>query len=447
MAAEPTLGAPVLVPPATGSERVTIRERLVPVACWRMDDVRFGFASSFINPEAKEEFGLLQAVRKDNASALLSLFGQADPTGDDETNKVLSGRRAIAVFAALVRRADLWEQLFARPVGRDKWGYPELRIMADALGRAPDSPLPKSAAERTPLFIAYMGLLCTDIDGIGFQLDAARDFLGKGADAGTNRGAVQGCSEFNPVLIFSKAEESAHAASKDTTLRDADNAPNRRVVGLLFPAAIEIDLARWPCPAATAGAGPCRKRFFSDAARRRQPTVERRTSSGAGDTFACRFFDRIASQSPCGGSGKVFTTRIVIQSVPGAAGGGVAGIPFTLRVVGRSARTGRTAADGSIVVTFEEGSTTLLEIFDTTYHLAPGAAIGAANTLDGMQSRLFLLGYMPGPSTGAVTPAMDRAILQYQVDQGLDPDGDQTLTATGVPTADLAKRLTTDLGL
>jgi hypothetical protein len=45
-----------------------------------------------------------------------------------------------------------------------------------------------------------------------------------------------------------------------------------------------------------------------------------------------------------------------------------------------------------------------------------------------------------------VTAAFDRAILQYQADQGLDPDGDQVITATNNPSAELSKRLAADLG-
>lgn len=447
MAAEQKLGAPVLVPRSTGSERTTIRERLVPLACWRMDDVRFGFGSSFINPDAADEFARLQAVRKDNAGALLSLFGQADPTGDDETNKVLSGRRALSVFGALVRRVDIWEQLFSKPVGRDRWGDAELVTMAAAVKRPAGTPLPKSAGERSPLFAAYMNLLCTDLSGSSFTLDPAVDFLGKGDDASTHRGAVQGCSEFNPVLVFSRAETVANARATDTTVRDQENAPNRRVVGLLFPASIQIDLKKWPCPAATAGTGACRKRFFSDAVRRRAPADTRRTAAESGDTFACRFFDRLASPTPCGGSGKVIVSRLVLQSFPGATGDGVFNVPFTLRTVGRAERSGRTGPDGSILIVFEEGTTTLLEVFGTIYHLVPGDPLPAANTLDGAQARLALLGYMPGPATGAVTPGFDRAILQFQADQGLDPDGDQVITATNLPSADLARRLAADLGI
>jgi hypothetical protein len=446
MAAEQRLGAPVIVPRTTGSERTTIRERLVPLACWRMDDIRFGFASSFINPDAADEFARLQEVRKDNDGALLALFGQADPTGDDETNKVLSGRRALSVYGALVRRVDIWERLFSKPVGRDRWGDAELVTMAAAVGRPAGAPLPRNAAERSPLFNTYMNLLCTDLAKSSFTLDPAADFLAKDADPSAHRGAVQGCSEFNPVLIFSRAETLANAQSKDTTNRDQENAPNRRVVGLLFPASTAIDLKKWPCPAATAGTGPCRKRFFSDAARRRAPADARRTAAGSGDTFACRFFDRLASPTPCGGSGKVIVTKLMLQSFPGVAGAGIANVPFTVRAVGRSERSGRSGPDGSILVVFEEGTTTLLEISGTTYHLQPGGPLPAPATLEGAQGRLALLGYMPGPATGAVTPGFDRAILQYQVDQGLDPDGDQVITATNLPSADLANRLAKDLG-
>jgi len=446
MAADPPAASPVLVAPALANERNTIREGLVPVACWRMDDVRFAFASSAITPDARDEFARLQEVRGDHPDALLALFGHADPTGDDETNKTLSGRRATAVYAALVRRTDEWEKLFAHPVGKDQWGDDALLTMQSALGQPAETPLPKSAGERATLFGLYMDFLCTGLDGKPFKLDEAKDFLGKGADAATHRGAVQGCGEFNPALVFSAAETAAFAAESDKTERDAQNAPNRRVVGLLFRGSTEVDLKRWPCPAVTAGTAGCRKRLWSDAARRRKPSAERRTSSGSGDTFACRFFDRLVTDSPCGGSGAVFTTRLLLQSTPGTAGLPIADVPFTLRVVGQPERTGRTGKDGSILISFEEQRTTLLEIFGTTFHLSPAQPLPKADTVEGVQARLFLLGYNPGPGTGDVTPALDRAILQYQADQGLNPDGDQVLSITGKPSADLVKRLTADAG-
>ena len=50
---------PVLVAPATGDEKNQYKEPLVPIACWRMDDIRFEFDSSFVGPDAAEEFKLL----------------------------------------------------------------------------------------------------------------------------------------------------------------------------------------------------------------------------------------------------------------------------------------------------------------------------------------------------------------------------------------------------
>src|SRR3954465_8151777 len=95
--------------PATGTETNTIRLPLLTVACWRMDDARFAFNSSFIMPTAQKEFALLRQVVEGNPGSPLSIFGHADPTGDDAYNKRLSGRRARAVFGALTRDTGIWE--------------------------------------------------------------------------------------------------------------------------------------------------------------------------------------------------------------------------------------------------------------------------------------------------------------------------------------------------
>jgi tetratricopeptide (TPR) repeat protein len=42
----------------------------------------------------------------------LSIFGHADPVGDDDYNKKLSGRRAAAIYALIARRPDIWEDIF-----------------------------------------------------------------------------------------------------------------------------------------------------------------------------------------------------------------------------------------------------------------------------------------------------------------------------------------------
>src|SRR5690242_3540588 len=95
-----------MVGPATASEFNTIKAGLVPIACWRVEDMRFEFDSSFVMPEIAAELRQLAALRKRLPESPLSVFAHADPVGDDVYNKTLSGRRAIAIYALLTRRVD-----------------------------------------------------------------------------------------------------------------------------------------------------------------------------------------------------------------------------------------------------------------------------------------------------------------------------------------------------
>ena len=49
-----------VAPTTAGKEKNTIRMELTPVACWKINDVRFDFASSFVLPDSKPEFKELQ---------------------------------------------------------------------------------------------------------------------------------------------------------------------------------------------------------------------------------------------------------------------------------------------------------------------------------------------------------------------------------------------------
>src|SRR5262249_43534459 len=51
-----------VVAPSTDGEFNTARLRLIPVACWRVEDVRFQFGSSFVLPALKDEMRLLAAL-------------------------------------------------------------------------------------------------------------------------------------------------------------------------------------------------------------------------------------------------------------------------------------------------------------------------------------------------------------------------------------------------
>lgn len=278
--------------PTNGSERNTLRKALVPIACWGTVDARFAFDSSFIQPDIRDDIVELRKVVEQNSGALLSVFGHADPVGELGYNKLLSGRRARALFALVTRDVATWTTLAATPMGRDKWEPAAFETMRDALVASGTA----APTARPALIKAYMELLCTGADGKVFVLTVAQ-FLGKGTDAG-GKASVQGCGEFNPVRVLSTAEARAFAAPETHPERDARNAPNRRVLIFLFPADSKVDVSTWPCPRATEGIAGCQKRLFTDAKQRIAPGVETREHPTE-RTFSCRFYDRFAAKSPC----------------------------------------------------------------------------------------------------------------------------------------------------
>ena len=320
-----------LVGPSTGGEFNTIKAALVPVACFRVDDIRFQFDSSFIQPGIEAELKHLAELLKKHPPASiaktatppetvgcpLSIFGHADPVGDDEYNKQLSGRRAMAVYGLLTRDVELWDELFKNPIGNDKWGKESIQTMVI------ETTVPKPTAEpdvsgiennpgqRKALYLSYMDKLCEQVDETGkpkqdkadkpetLKLEKT-DFLAQGQDKG-GKGDYQGCGEFNPILLFSQEEEKAFQQDKDKTKRNEANAPNRRVMVLIFRKGTKVDPNRWPCPRAKEGTAGCKKRFWSDGEKRRttkHPDKQRKFEDSR-DTFACRFYDRVVENSPC----------------------------------------------------------------------------------------------------------------------------------------------------
>ena len=311
---------PAAVGPSTSDQYNTIRLHLIPIACWRVDDMRFDFDSSFVRPDVADEFAHLASLMKQHKDCPISLFGHADPVGDDEYNKVLSGRRVTAIYAVLTRNVDLWERLYSTPFGGDNWGGNAIPEMLWRLGYlqgsdSAASPLtvqalkdfqranglpPSGYADKTTravLFKAYMDAICRDSEGNSFVL-IREDFLARGADAG-GKGDYQGCGEFCPILMFSAAENEAYKNPNNRSARNQDNEPNRRVVAFLFRPHARVTPDKWPCPRATEGTQNCRKRFWADAPKRRAFQEKRREYSKDKDTFACRFYDRMASGSPC----------------------------------------------------------------------------------------------------------------------------------------------------
>ncbi|MCS6862371.1 MAG: hypothetical protein NZT92_18870, partial [Abditibacteriales bacterium] len=95
--------------------------------------------------------------------------------------------------------------------------------------------------------------------------------------------------------------EQQFSQSQSQSQRNAENAPNRRVVVFLFRPGSKVSAERWPCPRAKEGIAGCQKRFWSDGEKRRGTHLpnERREFEKSKDTFACRFYQRISEASPC----------------------------------------------------------------------------------------------------------------------------------------------------
>jgi outer membrane protein OmpA-like peptidoglycan-associated protein len=307
------------VGPATANEFNTARLRLIPIACLRVDDIRFRFDSSFVvfNPEddlndIRVELRELANLVKANPGSPLSVFGHADPVGNDDYNKALSGRRAQAIYGMLIRDPGLWEDLFSghKTIAGDNWGDDALQTMQTATGLSHGTP-------HNVLFTAYMDKLC----GPDFKLQKP-DFLARGADA-KGKGDFQGCGEFNPRLIFSqetqaKFDEAARKNDKEVLVdRNKQNAPNRRVMILIFRKGSLILPAKWPCPTVKEGVSGCKKRFFSDGEHRRTTHLsgKDRLFKDTKDTFACRFYQRISDNSPCE-EPIIGTVNVVVGKLP-----------------------------------------------------------------------------------------------------------------------------------
>jgi outer membrane protein OmpA-like peptidoglycan-associated protein len=321
---------PILVATSTGRGKNTLRLELTPIACWKLNDLRFALGSSFLLPRTRQEFSRLLRLRKDNPGAPLSVFGHADPVGNDAFNKKLSGNRAEAIYAVLVRETALWETLYTSAGANEGWGLNSLRTMLETLGYEPGPPSEgtdeetkqaigkfQSASDlsvdgtagpqtRKKLFLKYMDYLCA-------ETLSKSEFLGRGEDP-KGRVDYQGCGEFNPLLVFSNAETTELSRAENRVKRNLQNSVNRRVVVLFFRPGTYVRAAKWPCPASNDGIGECQKRLWSDGDWRRSPQELRREFRTTANTFGCRFYHRLTVDSPCEGIHVVspFVYRAVI---------------------------------------------------------------------------------------------------------------------------------------
>jgi hypothetical protein len=304
----------------------TVRFPLIPIDCWRLDAPGFAFDSSVVAPSFKGELTALgkKVAKRQGCPAVL--FGHCDPAGDDDLNKTLGDRRAIAIYALLTRQPDLWAKLYDQPEVGDTWGTRALQTMLNSLVDSTGAPYyageiegdygsgttaavkrfqsdqgkPKpptgqaDAVTRLALFAEYMKWLCTPSDPSAPELEMApTDFLGGAAakKGDLPKMSLQGCSEFNPVILLSAADMKAGGEK-----RNAANAPNRRIVMYWFKKGTTVTPAEWPCPKVKESAAACKKAFWPDGETRRKSGSQVRKYSDTRDTMACRFYDRFRKE-------------------------------------------------------------------------------------------------------------------------------------------------------
>jgi len=446
-----------VVGPTTTDQLNTAHLPLIPIACFRVDDVRFAFGSSFVNSDPSDldnpndiraELAHLVSLVKDHVGAPLSVFGHADPVGSDDYNKLLSGRRAMAIYALLVANGEpdtavsMWNFISHE----EHWGNRERDAMRTFTGLRSDIP-------DSLLFRSYQQKLCPP------ELTLTRtDFLAQGKDLGGRihggKGDFQGCGEFNPVMLVSKEKQAEfdraqRQGDKDgIEKRNAANTPNRRVLILMFRKGSRVEPARWPCPRATEGVAGCVKRFWSDGETRRSThlpnNVDRRFEDKK-DTFACRFYQRISDGSPCERIVELvpLTIRLIDDQVINGKDEPFDGLSYKLEVGGLKFNGG--AAAGLIQHRVPKGSTqgTLTLIHNTdegdakilwTLDLEIVDNLDDISKTAGAQARLNNLGLFAGDGiTGQVDGATNRALQRFQTlykvtdDEG-NPDTSGILT-------------------
>lgn len=331
---EPADKLVVLVGPSAKQQFNTLRMAPPVLACWRLEDLRFEFDSSFVLATAADEFTLLASAYEELKQPALSVFGHADPVGDDEYNKVLAGRRAQAVYAVLVRDADLWDDLYTHPWGGDNWQSFAVDRMKTRLGASAPS-------ARKDLYLAYMDAICRRKSGDAFSVDRKK-FLGGGADQG-GKADYQGCSEFNPIRVFSISEDQELNQPARHAERNQKNAVNRRVLVFLFRPGFTIDPGGWPCPRAKEPSAGCRKQFWPDGDKRRNPQDNHREYAKDKNTFACAFYDAMARFSPCEAVRKTLELRLF-----DATQKFIKNAPYRLTAGSHESRTGTAGADGRL---------------------------------------------------------------------------------------------------
>jgi hypothetical protein len=137
---------------------------------------------------------------------------------------------------------------------------------------------------------------------------------------------------------------------------------------------------------------------------------------------------------------RVHKCVIYFQQYPGIMGEdkerGVTEQPdYEISIDGEIAQTGKLKTDGSLEAYIPGGSKASLTVLGTTYELNVLTDIEPHDTLLGAQRRLQLLGYYDAAIDNKWGERTDVATLNFQADDGHDPDGDVTMVYDEIKSA------------
>ncbi|MEZ0228043.1 MAG: OmpA family protein, partial [Planctomycetota bacterium] len=172
----------------------------------------------------------IQQLLAGDANRRAIIFGHTDTVGTDEYNKLLSERRAKAIFAALAHSPAEWEELY----NRESWGVARIQLILRTVSD-PADPQPSGSGTLDQPTIAAVKRFQSkhpplDIDGDPgpkTRRELFKAYFAKGANppADPTRFVVfgdkpfMGCGEFNPFT-----EGAADEASRRVVVQVFDRA-------------------------------------------------------------------------------------------------------------------------------------------------------------------------------------------------------------------------------
>jgi len=132
---------------------------------------------------------------------------------------------------------------------------------------------------------------------------------------------------------------------------------------------------------------------------------------------------------------RVHRIKVFVQRYPGKFGSDderATGdkVEYTVYVDGKFSQSGNLEVDGSVEVFIPGGKKAELEVLGTKYEIEPIIALEPHDTLKGVQRRLRLMGYFRSDIDDKWDGEFDQAVINFQADHGLDPNGEALAALT-----------------